>query len=299
MTGCVNWTAFEAISSTVCSVLTLLVILCQLYLLNKQKNIAKWQADLQRSSFVYDCFIREKQEKLIELRRKYMDFKDRCMYLLGTIFPGSVSPPEFDFFNPRMVSVDDKNLRPFYHKLVQEESSNTFLQNGEIASASLSKFLRENEVFLKDNPVLFDDLNTVSKAFNQLFCTINVDENKKSIFTALARFIDTVGENSYSFNDVNRQNYMIAMRSFLYDFLHNKIMLKRGDHTESMLSMPPGSIFKDLNVSRQEWSKNECIAFYTLIIFDTWFNKTWLKYIDDFFYVSFDEISRTIKRESI
>jgi hypothetical protein len=79
-------------------------------------------------------------------------------------------------------------------------------------------------------------------------------------------------------------------------------MLHRGNVTEWMLSMPQNSIFRSLNMphtaeNMQKWSQNELIAFHTLAIFYTWFNETWLKYIDDFFYTSFNDIRKVVKND--
>ena len=299
----INWDAVSAVTTLVVAVITLGTIFWQIWLQYQQKKINKHQADLQRCSFVYDSFIREKQEKLIELRRNYIEFKDKCLYLLETIFPCSVSPTDLKPGEFPILKIDDDTLKSYYHKSIWDESADTFLENGQKTSTKLLKYLKENEVFLQDNPVLFDDLQIISNAFNELFVKIKSNDIRRQNFIKLASFIDDIDKNLYHVDNKERQDIIVNMRSFFYNFIHHKIMLHRGNVTEWMLNMPQGSIFKSLNMphtaeNMQKWSQNELIAFHTLTIFYTWFNETWLKYIDEFFSTSFNDIRKVVKNDA-
>ena len=176
------------------------------------------------------------------------------------------------------------------------------MENGQKSSARLLKFLKDNEVFLKDNPVLFEDLKTVSEAFYDFFATINTDAEKRQTLIILGKFIDRIENGLCHIDNQTRQNAIINMRFNFYKFIHHKIMLHRENTVEWMLSMPKNSIFRNLKMphtpkNMQEWSKNEFIAFHTLAIFYAWFNETWLKYIDDFFHVSFEDIRKVVKND--
>ena len=296
----INWQAVSAVTTIIVAIITLGTIFWQIKIQQKQKKIAKHQADLQRCSFVYDCFIREKQEKLIELRRNYLEFKDKCLYLLEKIFPSSISQSDLKQEEIPDLRIETPNIISTYHRNIQNESAETFLKNGQDASVKLFNFLKENELFLKDNIVLFHDLQTISKAFKELFQKINSSNDVCQNFMYLAKFMNKGNGIAILIVDKQIQNTIINMRSFFYDFIFYKIMLVRGNSTDWMLCMPKGSVFKELTLSPKnikQWSENEYIAFHTLLIFNSWFNETWLKYIDDFFYTSFEDIRKVVKND--
>ena len=288
------------------------IALWALRLSDKQNKISKHQSDIDKCHFIYESFIKEKQEKIIKLRNLYLDFKDSCLYILSTIFPVSISKknqkpleiPKFDIKNTSdLLSVF---LRPSNTK----NDSNTFIINGKKDSEELFFFLDKNKVFLQDNLELFDDLYKVSKAFCAFFEEIIKISYIKNLFISFSKIIDSRGTNLI-YTDISKNELLYSkikyLREFFYRFIHYRLILQRigsdGIITNNhLLYIPSNSIFKDKEIygyteeNIKKWSENELIAFATHAIFNDWFD-FWLKSIDSFFDAAFGNINKTINNK--
>lgn len=97
----------SALGPTVAAFVAAGVAAWQLCISVQQKRIYEQQKELQRCSFVYDAFIKEKQQKIIELRELYLEFQERCVDFISIIFPNAIMSkdqrpgecPNIDFFS--------------------------------------------------------------------------------------------------------------------------------------------------------------------------------------------------------
>lgn len=264
-------------------------------------KMSEKQNKIEKCSIIYDSIIREKQEKIIELRKIYLNFKNSCMYILSIIFPTALAQK-----NQKLGEILQLNIKnsteffPLFSKNGAVENSDTFLINGKNYSLELFKLLEQNEVFLKDNQILYDDLYKTSKAFYNYFLTIGNDTNKKQIFTILSKKMDETGD------FLKECNITKILRVHFYEFMYCRLIFSREkqDGTKSkehIIYMTENSIFNRINkedrsYSRkniEKWSENNIIAMETYGIFYSWFD-FWLKQIDVYFKKSFDNIEKVM-----
>ncbi len=297
------WDIISAIGPTIVAAFSIAIAVWQIIVQRKQKQITKQQTDLQRCAFVYDCFIRAKQEKLLELRKRYIEFKDICLYLLTTIFPCGVTQRGIDPGVPPVLNIGDTSVISFYSKCGKTGNADSFLKDGARICNDFLYFLQNNDVFLNDNPELFSDLKIISKDFFNLFAEIKSNEELQNRFISFAKQLDRIGDGTGNYdNNSQLKQKLIETRAFFYRFIEYRLMLKREKSIEWLLVMPPNSIFKNLKHLHDmktaiQWSNDECIAVHTYAIFNTWFELTWLKYIDAFIHHSFAEIKKVIEND--
>ena len=276
-----------------------------LKLSDKQNKISKHQSDLEKCAIIYDSFIKEKQEKIIELRKLYLNFKDVCLYTISTIFPSCIGPKNQNNGEPPKINIDGTDVFVSFLNMDIKENKNTFLVNGKNYSDELLFFLNRNEVFLKDNQDLFNDLQTTSKVFRDFFSKIIENGYRKSLFIICAEIIDKIGSSVINI-DMSRNSYTPIIRELRKFFYHSifGLSLSRigpdGTRINShILHMTGNSLFKNKDIAAyteeniKKWCQNETIAFDTHAIFITWFD-VWFKYIDSFFSVSFNNINKVI-----
>lgn len=306
-----NWADyFSAIGPTFAASIAVIVAIWQACIAKKQKGINeqqvkinqqqlefnKQQMEIQRCNFVYSTFIQEKQNKLLELRKKYLLFKEINSNLLGLIFPNTVMNNNLKPLQlPDITQLDKNNVICAYY-IERHKWPSDLLEKAYRISREFYEFLENNQIFLQDNPELFIHLKTISYAFGEYmrhaFDTPNILSCYHAIHTEITRSLK--GKNFMHYIHYNQEVY--DLREDFYNFMHMYLMVSYNGVTNHLLYMPQDSIFKIKNLiySKEEikkWAINEKIAFHTAVIFNTWFT-TWLNYIDEFFTVSFENINK-------
>lgn len=306
-----NWVDyFAALGPTVMAFIAICVAAWQLYVSNKQKNINqqqielnkqqmefnKQQMEIQRCSFVYSSFIQTKQNKLLELRQKYLLFKEINSNLLGLIFPNTAMDKNLRLLQfPNVNQLDKKDVVCAYY-IERHKWPSDLLEKAYTLSREFYEFLENNQIFLQDNPELFIHLKTISYAFGEYmrhaFDTPNILSCYHAIHTKITKSLK--GKNFMHYIHYDEEVY--ELREDFYNFIHMYLTVSYNGITDHLLYIPQDSIFKTNNLiyskkDVKKWSTNEKIAFHTSVIFNTWFT-TWLNYIDEFFTVSFEDIKK-------
>lgn len=277
----------------------------QLYISIQQKRIYNQQKELQRCSFIYGAFIEEKQRKILEFRKLYLEFQVSCIDFISMIFPSGIAPkkqnpgeiPNIDFFADTDEAV---NVTYFLNSISIPE--NKYFETNRDVAGRLNLFLENNEVFLQDNPELYEDIKTVSKAFLELFSDM---QNKPEVWNILRPIIRTLNQSGLQkeiFYPQKGRKSIEVLRKYFYEFMHYRLILTRNNCREGMLYMIPNSYFAVKRPSYTErnivkWSGNDLIAFSTHASLIAWFD-TWKKYIDSFFKASFEDINNVIKNKT-
>lgn len=271
----------------------------------QQKRIYEQQKELQRCSFVYDAFIKEKQQKIIELRELYLEFQERCVDFISIIFPNAIMAkdqrpgecPNIDF----LADTDEAINAGYFLNSISIEEEKYFETNRDIAG-KLNLFLNKNAVFLKDDPILYEDLQIVSKAFLELFSDMQNKPKIWEIILPIISMLNKVGLQKEIFYPQDNRKKVQIVRRYFYEFMQYRLVLTRNNCREGMLYMSPNSYFSikrpfytSENITK--WSENDLIAFSTHTAFIMWF-ETWKKSIDNFFKVSFEDINKVIKNKT-
>lgn len=301
---------FAAIAPTFMAFIAVCVAAWQLYVSNKQKNINqqqieinkqqlefnKQQMEIQRCNFVYSSFIHEKQNKLLELRQKYLLFKEINLNLLGLIFPNTAMNKNFQSLQlPDVNRLDKKDIICAYY-IERHKWPADLLEKAYRLSREFYEFLENNQIFLQDNPELFIHLKTVSYAFSEYMRHVFDTPNMLSCYHAIHSKITTSLRVKNFMHYIHYDEEVYELREDFYNFMHMYLMVSYNGVTDHLLYMPQESIFKTNNLiyskkDVKKWAINEKIAFHTSLIFNTWFT-TWVNYIDEFFTVSFEDIKR-------
>ena len=295
----------SALGPTIAACVAVFVAGWQLYISIQQKRIYNQQKELQRCAFVYDAFIGEKQRKIIELRELYLEFQASCIDFISIIFPSGISPkkqkpgepPSVDFF-----ADTDEAINATYFMNSISIPENKYFETNRDTAGKLHLFLENNEVFLQDNPELYEDLKTVSKAFLDLFSDM---QHKPEVWKALLPIIRMLNQSGLQkeifYPEKDRKGIQI-LRRYFYEFMHYRLILTRNNCRNGMLYMTPGSYFATKRQPYTEenilkWSGNDLVAFSTHASFIAWFN-IWKEYIDSFFKLSFEDINKVIKNKT-
>lgn len=306
-----NWVDyFSAIGPTFAAIIAVIVAIWQACIARKQKGINeqqveinqqqlefnKQQMEIQRCNFVYSTFIQEKQNKLLELRKKYLLFKEINSNLLGLIFPNTAMNNKLQPLQlPDITQLDKNDIICAYH-IERHKWPSDLLEKAYQISREFYEFLENNQIFLQDNPELFIHLKTISHAFGEYmrhaFDTPNILSCYHAIHTKITNSLK--GKNFMDYIHYDEEVY--DLREDFYDFMHMYLMIPYNGVNDHLLYMLQDSIFKTKNLiySKEDikkWAINEKIAFHTSVIFNTWFT-TWLNYIDEFFKVSFEDIKK-------
>lgn len=294
----------SACGPTIAACVAVFVAVWQLYISIQQKRIYNQQKELQRCSFIYDAFIKEKQEKIIELRKLYLEFQTSCVDFISIIFPSGVAPktqnpgeaPNIDFF-----ADTDEAINAMYFMNSISMPENKYFEGNRDIAGKLNLFLKNNEVFLQDNPELYEDLTTVSKAFLDLFSDMQHRPKVWKVLLPIIRMLNQSGLQKEIFYPEKDRAGIQIVRRYFYKFMHCRLVLTRNNCRNGLLSMTPGSYFSvkrpfytEENIIK--WSENDLIAFSTHASLIAWFD-TWKKYIDSFFRVSFEDINKVIKNK--
>lgn len=295
----------SACGPTIAACVAVFVAGWQLYISIQQKRIYNQQKELQRCSFIYDAFIKEKQKKIIELRELYLEFQASCVDFISIIFPSGIAPkkqkpgepPNIDFF----ADTDEAINATYFMNSISIPENKYFEENRDIAGR-LNLFLKKNEVFLQDNPELYEDLTTVSKAFLDLFSDMQTKSEVWAVLLPIIRMLNQSGLQKEIFYPKKDRKGIEILRRYFYEFMHYRLILTRNNCRASILSMTPGSFFAVKKPSYTEenikkWSANDLVAFSTHASLIAWFD-TWKSYIDSFFKLSFEDINKVIKNKT-
>lgn len=279
--------------------------LLQYNLLKEQKEIAKYQGFVQRTSFIYNEFIKEKQNKIVELRKKYIPFQESCIYFLSILFPCTVAeknqkPGEI----PNVSLENSKNLIGMhYHNAINKDKNLSYFYK---TCDELYQFLISNEVFLANSKDLYDDLRVTSKAFKELFENILADKQLNGNFESLKQFFDILCNKvdfSYSLLPEIKHS-LITGRIFFYQFMQFKLMREKNGINNNLLYLIPDSLFQNKNFAYTTyttenikiWSQDDFIASITYGILQNWF-QAWQKTIDNYFKESFNDVKAILNND--
>lgn len=298
-----NWDIFSAIGPTVAALIAIGIAIWQAVITHKQKKINAQQKELQRCSFVYDAFIREKQEKLIKLRKLYLSFQTVCIDFISLIFPNSLSQKDIkpgEIPNIDLLSEIDNDVQAIYFLKSITIKDTTYFETSRDICVNLNNFLIENDVFLQDNPELYQDLKITSQAFLEFFSSLQ-DKDFYKILLPLVQKLNKIGIHKEIFYSKEGKENIKILRKYFYEFMQGRLVLSRNNCGTGLLYMIPNTFFSVKKPfytpeNIEKWSQNDKIAFTTHSIFVTWF-ETWKQYINSFFSVSFDDINRVIKND--
>lgn len=269
--------------------------LLQYNILREQKEIAKYQGFMQRTTLLYSEIIKEKQNKTIELRSKYLLFQEVCYYFLSIIFPHAIKEKvQQEFAAPNIDIENAENLITGYYStgIMREK---IFADFHKICS-DLYSYLKVNEVFFSNNKELYTDLITISKAFKELFEDILCNKSRLENFEKLKQIFNiTCSQLNFDYAILPEiKTIIISMRIYFYNFIHYRLIFERENSKSGILYMIPNTIFQgeDFAYTKEnieKWSENEVVAFHTYHIFIKWF-ETWQRNIDSCFNASFGDI---------
>lgn len=260
----------------------------------ERENFQK-QFELQKIQWKYDNFFKYKQDKLLELRSLYRKFKFDIENFIKTFLPTAIGNADKDaplMALPNMSNIDDdSHIKPIYFNTTYEIAPDEMLENFFEDSKNLYNFLIDNDIFIQDNPMLYDDLKSISRGFKELFTALK----NNNAFSKLFVYNKEIGK--YILIPENE-----AFRRFFYTYMHYRMNIQRGDLSTSLFYEIPNSVFKIYKLAYTEenvekWISNNIILFNTSGIFIAWL-ETWEKYINEFFTTSISDISAFYKNSN-
>lgn len=271
-------------------------------IVEKQKKISEYQAEMQRCSVIYDSFMRIRQEKFIELKRLYTDFYSYCFFFLNVLFPcafGLKNPMNGQNCFIDMNNINDADIITSYYTEMKLDFIDDFFKKSTEASQKLKTFINENDVFLEKNNQLIEDLKIVSRDFYEFFYTVSNDINFQNSFITISKKLIKNSLANLHTNQADKSE-IVKFRIFFYTFMWGRLMFTYGDVRNNMLYFYPNSPFKGQtytadNVSK--WSKTEKTAFATFVIMHDFFEK-WKKQIDNIFLSSFEKVRKVVENEN-
>lgn len=279
--------------------------LLQYNLLKEQKEIAKYQGFVQRTSFIYNEFIKEKQNKIVELRKKYIPFQESCIYFLSILFPCTIAEKnQKPLAIPNISLENSKNLiGMYYHNPINKDKNLSYFHK---TCDEFYQFLISNEVFWENSKDLYEDLRVTSKAFKELFENILSDKQLKDKFEFLKQYFDRLcNKVDFNYSMLPEIKYsLIVGRIFFYECMHFKLMREKNGINSNLLYLNPDSLFQNKNFAYAAyttenikiWSQDDFIAFETQAILYTWF-QTWQKTIDNYFKESFNDVKAILNND--
>lgn len=283
-----SWDKFEAIGPTVAAAIAVGVAIWQIFITNKQKKINEKQKELQRCSFVYDCFIKEKQEKIIHLRKLYKNFHSFFINFISLFFP--------------IMGMSDYNTNPTFIGLYQIKPIKYFGKDycliAKKHSEELYEFLEENEVFFKENRLFYVNIKRMAEWSTKFFINL---QKETLIYNDCLYFLDKINGLEQKKDNVympEEQKKLPKIREFIYKSLMD-LTLNDGEKYNFFLYFMD-SYFKKENPSYTNdnivnWSKNDEVCFYAYDIFKATF-KQFQQEIDAFFDLAYNDIQQTIKK---
>ncbi len=287
-----GWDIVSAVGPTVAASIAIGVAIWQAIISYKQKKINNQQKELQRCSFVYDSFLKEKWEKLSQLRELYLNFYENCLALISMVFPSGIA--SHDSANPPKFSYDNNDSIVDYGFNVGISFASVFI-NGENVCKELERYIRNNEPFLKECASLIEDLRVVVPVFKKLFQKIGANKDLRTSLEIIAKMMDrNNGSPTILPMDLS------GIRSFFYAELWG-LILHRGDCNSHLFNLVRGnyfSKFKPVYVEEnvQKWSKNNLISFETHSAILTFFN-LWLEQINNLFTNAYNDISTIVQEK--
>jgi len=152
--------------------------------INIERNNFNKQFELQKIQWKYDNFFKYKQDKSLELRNLYRLFKMDLEKFLFTFLPPAIMNKESQPLVPPDLSNiwDDSKLKVMFNKVVYNESPNSMVQQFYLNSKNLYNFLIANDIFIQDNPVLYEDLKSISKGFEELYSALIENKGFEKLF---------------------------------------------------------------------------------------------------------------------
>lgn len=303
--GFADWVA--AIGPTSMACIAVGVAIWQGYVSNKQKKLNqqqieinkqqlefnKQQREIQRCGFIYSSFIKEKQDKLLELRKRFLEFKDINMLFLSILFPCSCSDKkqEMGAFSRDIVDISEEDFLVLYYIDSQEIPKNLIEKASKI-NAEFFQFLVNNEIFVNDNPQLYLHLHQMTYGFGEFFKGFIAKKDLYEEFTQLlASLIKTSNfHTTFSYTDTSS---LKKIRQYFYITTRYSLCISEKGENSHILYKAPSSLFnlKKLKYNEREWAESDKIAFFTHSTFLGWFN-TWRDTIDGFFSLAFSDIKR-------
>lgn len=304
-----------AIGPTVMAAIAVFVAGWQLFVSNKQKNINQQQIEInkqqlefneqqmeiQRCNFVYGSVIKEKQDKLLELRRRFLEFKDINMLFLSILFPCGVTDKKYILGTPPRPcwDIDEKDFFVSYYIDSQEIPSNLIEKASKI-NADFYQFLDNNRIFLNDNYKLYLYLYKISYGFREFFKDFLIQEDLcKEFNMVINKLIKTKNLHSVFHYTDNMESklWLQKFRQYFYTSTRYRFCIDDEGINTHILYRGPDSIFeiKKLKYDEAVWSSSNKIAFYTHLVFLGWF-QFWQANIDHPFSVAFTDMQQYAKR---
>lgn len=269
----------------------------QQFEINKQQlEFNKQQMAIQRCNFIHSNIIKEKQDKLLELRRRFLEFKELNLLFLSILFPSCIAdkkqnpglPPKYP------IDIDEKDSLASYY-IDSQEIPNNLIEKASKVNAGFYKFLNDNEVFLNDNAKLYLYLQRISYGFSEFFKEFIT---KKDLYKEFNILINYLARNInlhaiFTYNNANIILTLRKIRKYFYTAIRFQFCIDEGGINEHILYRASDSIFKlkKLRYDEVKWSKSDKIAFFTHSTFIGWF-QFWQDNIDSFFSSVFEDIHK-------
>lgn len=314
---------FSAIGPTVAAGIAIIVAIWQACIAGKQIKINKQQFDLnqqqlvinkqqlefneqqmeiQRCNFVYGSVIKEKQDKLLELRRRFLEFKDINMLFLSILFPCAVTDKKYILGTlPRPCwDIDEKDFFVSYY-IDSQEIPNNLIEKASKINADFYQFLDNNRIFLNDNHKLYLYLYKISYGFREFFRDFLIQKDLcKEFNMVINKLIKTKNLHSVFHYTDNMENklWLQKFRQYFYTNTRYRFCIDDEGINTHILYRGPDSIFeiKKLKYDEVAWASSNKIAFYTRLIFLGWF-QFWQANIDYSFSVAFTDMQQYAKSD--
>lgn len=256
----------------------------------QQLEFNKQQIEIQRCNFIYSGLIKEKQEKLLELRNRFLAFKDINMLFLSILFPCAIMDKKQNPGLPPRDPIDiDEEDSYVSHYIDSQEIPTDLIENARKVNLEFYQFLENNKIFLNDNPRLYLYLQKISYGFSEFFKEFITE---KTLYTGFYVLIN------YIYNNVNihssftyTSSIMIRLkniRQYFYGITKYYFCIDENGENTHIFYKNPYDIFslKKLQYDENKWSESNKIAFFTHAIFTKYFN-AWRNDIDKFFSIAF------------
>lgn len=254
----------------------------EIQLKNEQEQFKK-QLKLQNQQWKYDNLFKYRQDKLLEFRKLYKQFKTDTVEFLQLFMPSSMGYPLLQAHKlDSLTTLDiDADLRYEYFKTVFYHPPNELLKQYLKNCKLLVEFIKENDLFLLDDSEFFEDIRALSTAFLELYEKLNINNDLNKLFYQK--------ENKYILVPTNH-----SFCKFFYKFMQWHLHLKRGETRTHLFDLYSNSIIKINKLSYDDseinkWCSNPKVLFNTYMIFGN-FLKNIEHYINAFFVKPIDQI---------
>ena len=251
----------------------------------KQFELFDKQIDEQRMLWKNENLYKYRQDKLLELRKIYINFQTNVFDFLSLFIPSSIGASILD---PTL----NKSLKYEYKALKFFESPSSMINRFLTSSNILCEFLKENDIFLQDKSELKEDLNALAKTFQELFGKLDKNNGLENLF------LPSSASNEYTLVPQNP-----SFCKYFYKFMNGHLYLKRGETRIHLFYLYENSIFKNNKLSFEDgeidnWCSNIIVLFGTSMIFYTWL-KHISNSIDSYFVASLEEIQNLSLKTSV